>query len=229
MSPNENQQAESTVNPTDEAQTLPAYQVEAIQRLQSKLSDNAAFFSEIELLIREHSYPVVSATTYGKILSGVELYLDEDTAYFLLHFIRFSNDASYLEQVKTQCTEPFWSVLRRLIALFGDDLRKAYTLFNENPNAWDVLNRHTYFDHLTNNWIMSLEIIKYNGERLSLEETPGGALTLIRGIMDMLMNVPAENAPELIDKEYLADTSQLFYSFINHYAPHLLAGEDQEA
>lgn len=222
MSPNEEQQTTDLTNAPTEAQALPDYQIESIHALQSIFNANAALSSEIEMVIREHLHPNPATDSFGKILSSLELYLGEDPAYFLLHLLRFSNDAPYIQQVKAECDEPFWHSLRRLIALFADSVRKAYTLFNENPNAWDILNRHTYFDHLTNNWHMSLEIVKYNGERLSLEETPGGALTLVRGILDMLVNVPAENAPELIDKDYLADTLQQFYTFINHYAPELL-------
>lgn len=229
MSQNEEQQVESPETTIEEVPPLPDFQVEAIQALQSKLNDNAAFYSEIELIIREHVNPIVSTDAYERIMSGLELYLEEDTAFYLLHFIRYSNDSSYLEQVMAQCTEPFWHILRRLISLFANDLRKAYKLFSENPNAWDILNRHAYFDHLTNNWIMSLEIIKYNGERLSLEETPGGALALLRGIMHMLMSIPAENAHELIDQDYLADTFQQFDSFKNHYTPNFLADTDNEA
>ncbi|WP_420641820.1 hypothetical protein [Candidatus Leptofilum sp.] len=215
-------------NVVDEVPPLPDYQIEPINKLQSELSDNAALASEVEMILREHLRPKPAGESIGKILAGLNLYLDEDPAYFLLHILRFSNDIAYIQQVKTLCNDSFWSLLRRFIALFAEDVRKAYTLLNENPNAWDILNRHTFFDHLTNTWVMSMEVVKYNGERLALEETPGSALTLVRGILDMLLNVPAESAPELIDKNYMSDTLHQFYTFINHYAPELLAETDEK-
>ncbi|WP_420629899.1 hypothetical protein [Candidatus Leptofilum sp.] len=228
MSPNEDQQVNTEANVVDEVQPLPDYQIESINELQSAISDNAALISEIETIIREHLRPNPTGESIGKILGGLDLYLGEDPAYFLLHILRFSNDATYVQQVKSHCTESFWRILRRLVALYGVDVRRAYTLLNENPQSWDILNRHTYFDHLTNTWAISMEIVKYNGERLNLEETPGSALTLVRGILDMLMNVPAESAPDLIDKNYMADTFHQFYTFINHYNPELLAEPDEK-
>lgn len=214
MSQNEEQTKQSELDVADGLRPLPEDEMQIIIRgvnvLQSSFSENAALSSEIETVIREHLRTAVTSDTFYKIISGLELYLDTDTVVFLLESLRRSGEPSYLEQVKTQCTEPLWSWLRHLIALYGFDFGKAYSAGTENPNAWDILNRHTYYDSLTDAWSISLEIVKYNGENLAIEETPRGALTLAQGIIDMLLTIPAEAAPYLIESEYLDEIHHQF-------------------
>ena len=224
MSQSEEQVVENELNAETELQPLPEDQVQIIKGLQSNLGKNAELSTEIEAVIREHLRTNVTPDSYGKIWNGLELYLDEDSASYLLYLLRLSNDSSYLERVKAQITERFWNTLRRIIALYAQDLRRAYRIYNENPHAWDeVSNRHTYFDYLTNSWTISFEIVKYNGERFKIEESPGGTLALVRSLNYMLMMVPTDAAPTLIDKDYLADTFEQFAKLIHQYAPGLLA------
>ncbi len=203
---------------------------EGIDGLQAKLAEDTALQLEIENVIREHLRTAVNAQTVEKIYAGLELYLDADSASFLLDIL---NDSPFLEQVKSHSSAQLWSWLRRMLALYAYDFRKAYQIFSESPNAWDILNRHTYYDALIDMWIISLEIVKYNGERLALEESPASALGLVNGIVDTLTSMPPDIAPKLIDKGYLAETATRFLSLIELYAPGLLTemaeAEDMEA
>lgn len=207
-----------------EIQPLPADQVEIIEAMQSKFTQDDPLFTEIETVIREHLRGNLTPDTYGQLWNSLELYLGEDLTSYLTYLLRLSNDPSYMAQVKAHCSEQFWGKLRRLIALHADDLRSAYRIYNENPHAWaEVTNRHTYFDYLTNTWTIAFEIVKYNGERLRIEETPGGSLALIRSLLHMLMRVPIEDAPNLINTEYLKDSFDQFAQLVNLYSPELLA------
>jgi len=226
MSPNEGEQVQNEGDVADGSRPFPEEDMQVIARgvdvLQAKFSENAALPSEIETVIREHLRTVVTSDTFYKIISGLELYLDTDTVVFLLENLRRSNEPAYIEQVKNQCTEQLWGWLRYLIALYGFDFGKAYSTGTENSHAWDVLNRHTYYDSLTDTWSISLEIVKYNGECLTLEETPRGALTLAQGIIDMLLSVPAEVAPGLIESAYLNEIHNQFLQLKTVYAPEQL-------
>lgn len=224
MSQNEEQERGEKGN---DLPTLPAGEAEEIAHganaLYAQLSTEEGLAVEVETVIREHLRTAVTTDTFFKIYSGLELYLGEDTAVFLLENLRRSDEATYIAHLKNQCAEALWHWLRRLLALYGADFRKAYSIGTEKPDAWDTLNRHTYYDSLNESWIIFLEIVKYNGDRLKMEETPRGALTLAYGIIDMLMNIPQDHAQGLIEKEYLAQVYQQFVQFVEHYAPGLLA------
>lgn len=219
MSPNEEQQVmDETMNP-DEVILLPADQVKILETLETRFRENTALASEIESVVREHLRSGIMPETLDKILTGLELYLDTDSVILLLENLRRSNEPAYIEQVRAHCTDQFWDWQRHMIALYAADFRKTYTIATENPHAWDLLNRKTYYDALTNNWTIAMEIIKYNGERLSLEETPRGALTLVHGIIDMLLSIPAEETSQLIEGEYLAQVHSQFLQLMTLYAP----------
>ncbi len=228
MSPNEEQQVSDEMQPATELEPLPAEQIQLIDALHTRFSEDDTLPSTIETVIREHLRTGITSETLDKILSGLELYLDTDSVIFLLENLRRSNEPAYIESVKAHLSQPFWDWQRYLIALFAADFRKVYTVATENPNAWDILNRHTYYDSLTNMWTIALEIVKYNGERFNLEESPRGAFTLIYGIIDMLMTIPPEEASQLIDKEYLTQINDQFQQLMSLYTPEQ-AAESAEA
>jgi hypothetical protein len=203
--------------------------VRGVAVLQSKFSENDTLPSEIEVVIREHLRTAVTSDTFNKIFSSLELYLDTDTVVFLLENLRRSGEPFYIEQVKSHCTEQLWGWLRYLIALYGFDFGKAFSTGTENPHAWDVLNRHTYYDSLNGSWSIFLEIVKYNGESFTIEETPRGALTLAQGIIEMLMSIPAEEAPYLIESEYLAEIHRQFLQLKTVYAPEQITESAEKA
>lgn len=226
MSQNE-EQVEAGKNATNEVPSLPEAELATITQgvnlLYTKLSGEEGLANEVETVIRDHLRTAVTTDTFLKIYSGLELYLEEDAIVFLLENLRRGDDSTYIANVKHNCPEPLWQWLRRQIALYGADFRKAYLIGTEKPDAWETLNRRTYYDSFNETWITFMEVIKYNGQRLNIEETPRGALTLAYGIIDMLMQIPPDFAPDLIDKSYLAQVYQEFLQFMEHYAPGLVA------
>ncbi|GJM39967.1 MAG: hypothetical protein DHS20C20_02490 [Ardenticatenaceae bacterium] len=226
MSPNE-EQVQGEMNATNELPPLPEADLEAIAQgvnlLFAQLSGEEGLAGEVEAVIREHLRTAVTTDTFLKIYGGLELYLEEDAVVFLLENLRRGDDATYIAHVKIQCAEPLWHWLRRQVALYGADFRKAYTIGTEKPDAWETLNRRTYYDSLNGTWVTFLEVVKYNGERLTIEETPRGALTLAYGVIDMLKNIPADFAPDLIERDYLAQVHLEFLQLMEHYAPGLIA------
>ena len=201
---------------------LPEEQAQIFDALQINLADTPGLATDVEMVIRDHLRTAVSPDTFYKIISGLELYLDENTVFYLLEALRRSNETVETEAIKAHCSEQFWLWLRRLIALYAVDFRKAYALSVENPNAWDKLNRSTYYDPLNKAWKLAIEIVKYNGDKLALEETPAGAIALVYGLVDMLMNVSPEDAPEQINRDYLANLFNQFRQLLGLYAPGLL-------
>ena len=223
MSPNEAAPVQSESSNTQNWSELLPEQMQALDALQSALSKSTTLATDIEMIIREHLHTAVTTDTFYKIISGLELFLDPDHVFFLLDTLRTGTDPAVFEPIKARCTEPFWGWLRRLIAMYSLDFRKAYSIATENPHAWDKLNRNVYYDTMNNAWKIIIEIVKFNEERLTIEETPAGGFALIYGLVNMLMNVSSEAAPEQVNREYLGNLLQQFHQLIDLYAPELRA------
>lgn len=223
MSPNETAELQSESNNAQNWPELLPEQVQLLDGLQLDLSKSTTLATDIEMVIREHLRTAVNTDTFYKIINGLELFLDADKVFFLLDTLRTGTDPAVFEPIKARCTEPFWGWLRRLIALYALDFRKAYSIATENPHAWDKLNRNVYYDTMNDAWKITIEIVKFNEERLTLEETPAGGFALVYGIVNMLMNVSPEAAPEQVNREYLSNLLQQFHQLIDLYAPELRA------
>jgi len=187
--------------------------------LQEALDQDPTVMTELETVIHEHTRKGITPTTGGAIYQGLELYLDTESVEYLLGVLALSDDPRYIEQAKAHAAPQTWSWLRRLLALYGSDLREATALSGVNVNAWRTVNRRAYYDAVSGRWGATLEIIKYNGERLFLDETLGSALILAQGIVDTLNSMPPEVAPEVIDRETIKAFIEQCLVFGDLYAP----------
>ena len=190
--------------------------------LQKALDQDPVAMTEIEAIIQEHTRKDITPATLQEIVEGLSFYLDtEGLDHLLAVFVR-SDDARYVEQSEAHSAPQTWSWLRRLLALYGSDLREAHALSGENENGWREVNRRAYYDAVTGTWGVALEIIKFSGERVLLDGHPTSALTLAVGIVDTLNSVPPEVAPDIIDRatveNFVVQSTQLG----NLYAPGMI-------
>jgi hypothetical protein len=176
--------------------------------------------------IRQHLQAGVALETWGYILQGLTTYAGEEIATFLLMALLRSDDVDFMLLVEESATAEVWSYLRGLMALYSDYLQEAYAIFGENPQGWRTINRRVYYDHLTDSWRASFEIIKFNGEQFNLDETPTSAIVLCQAILDALNAVPAELAPQVVDPNAVKNLISLFYSFVERFAIDFLEEED---
>ncbi len=198
------------------------------QLLQTFLQADSFHRASIDRTLRQHLSAGVGVETWERVLSALNLYLGEELATFILVSLMRSNDADFVQLLRQTVGPDTWSYLSGLIALYADDLREAYAIFGENPQGWRTINRRVFYDYLTDSWHTTFEIIRFNGERVTLDETPQSAIVLCQAILDALNAVPPELAPKVADPEAVENLLNLFYAFIERYAPQVLSSEEGE-
>ena len=185
----------------------------------------------IDRTIRQHLQGGVGPETWGKILDGLVLYAGEQVAHFVLlaslsaDELLNPDEADYLPLVERYVGVEAWSYLRGLLAMYGADLKEAYVTATENPQAWRTVNSRMFYNEMTQQWQATFEIVKYNGERVYLEETPTSAIVLCGAILDTLNFMPVEVAQQVADRETIEGVINLFYTFVEHFAPDVLEEE----
>lgn len=190
--------------------------------LQKALDQDPTLMTAVETVIGEHIRKGITPRTVQGIYQGLELYLEAASVEHLLRILVGSDDARVIEQARAHAAPQTWNWLRRLLALYGSDLQEAGAMSGVNENAWSVVNRRAYYDAVAGTWGVTLEIIKYNGERLFLEEVPGSALALALAIVDTLNSVPPEVAPDIIDRAAIGEFTQQCVILSDLYAPGMI-------
>lgn len=196
--------------------------VQGNQALQEALAQDASLPTQIEVVIREHTRQEITPATLRIVYEGLKLYLEDQALEYLLGILINSEDARYVEQAQIQAPAPMWTWLRRLIALYGSAIQEANAISNANLNSWRVLNRRAFFDAVIGTWGVSLEIVKYSGERLILDEIPGSALLLADAIVDTLNSIPDEVAPDLLTPEEVSRFMENCVHLSDLFAPGML-------
>ena len=185
----------------------------------------------IDRTIRQHLQGGIDPETWGNILGGLTLYAGEDVTRFVLTVLLSADEllnpdeAEYLPLVERYVGVEAWSYLRGLLAMYGADVKEAYVTSTENPQAWRTVNSRMFHNEMTQQWQATFEIVKYNGERIYLEETPTTAIVLCSAILDTLNFVPVEEAQQVADRETVENVVGLFYTFVEHFAPDILEEE----
>jgi hypothetical protein len=181
--------------------------------------------------IRQHLLGGVSLETWDRILGGLTRYAGEEVTRFLLMTLLSADQllnpagTEHLALVEQHVGPEAWSYLCGLMALYGDDLKESYELSGQNEQGWRTINRRVFYDHLSETWRATFEIIKFGGERVYLDETPTSAIVLCQAILDGLNAVPEEIAQEIADRYAIEDLVGLVYTFVERYAPDLLEEE----
>ncbi len=196
------------------------------------LQENPRAQATIDRTLRQQLQGGVNPETWGNILGGLTVYAGEDMARFVLttllsadELLNPENAAGYLALIEQHVGAETWSYLRSLMAMYSPGVREAYAIAGENPQASRIINRRVFLDEVTGAWQASFEIIKYNGERLYLEETPTTAIGLCNAILDTLNFAPTEGTQQFVDPSALESLISLAYAFVERFAPELLAEE----
>lgn len=201
--------------------------IEGSRALEEILSKEPALKTDIETIIREQIKQPITSSTLGIIARGLNLYIDfTDMAHLVMFLI--SEDENVQKEYKAHTSEENWNWLRRMLALYGAQIKEAEVISEKNDHAWRVVNRRVYFDTVTNEWGVTIEIVKYNGERITLDETLEGILYLADGIVNALNTVPAESALDLISRDDILNILVDVITLSDTFAPGLIDELDKE-
>ncbi|HEY65233.1 MAG TPA: hypothetical protein G4O02_11750 [Caldilineae bacterium] len=184
----------------------------------------------IESIIQEHVRNDVDTETGGALYDGLAIYAGEDTANFLLMLLAGGmSDPELLAEVEAYLSPEVRKWVRTLMGLYGNAIVESYTIGGENPNSWRTVNRQVYYDLMSERWIITFEVLKYNGERTVYEEAPSSLLFLADAILDTLNRLPAEVAPDILDPGRLESFINTCSVFLHLFAPDLTADGEEES
>lgn len=213
---------EGVEQPQDESQEIR----KAAHALSELLQQDPEAMQIVERVISEHLHRGVNTDTGGILFDSLTFYVGEELANFLLTLLaRAGDDRALLAQVEAHLSAGVRAWLRSLLALYGSALREAYTIGGENPHSWRTINRQVYYDLMSDRWRITLEVIKYNGERTTYIEEPNTLLILADAILDTLNRVPPEIAPEVVKPSRLDSFIGTCLRFFQLYAPGVFGGE----
>ncbi len=103
-------------------------------------------------------------------------------------------------------------------------MKEAAAIGGEDPAGWRTVNREVYYEALADRWVVRFEIVKYDGERVTLNERPTTLLSLANAVLDTLIQTLPNMLAELVDADHVAE--------FKDYAERLLAltaGENTDA
>lgn len=201
--------------------------IEGARALEEILSKEPTLKKDIEAILREQAKQPINSSTLGIIARGLNLYIDYADMANLVAFL-ISEDENIQKEFKAHTSEENWNWLRRMLALYGAPLKEAELISEKNDHAWRVVNRRVNFDTVTKEWGATIEIVKYNGERITLEDTLGGILYLADGIINALNTVPAESALDLISRDDILNILVDVITLSDTFAPGLIDELDEE-
>jgi hypothetical protein len=132
----------------------------------------------LELLGRRLSDPI-DTETLTAVRSSLIYYLGENGGPLLI-WISSTEQAGRLANISAMASPEVISLIRAVLGLYGQELEKAYALWNEIPDNWKTIYRHVYFDKINGNYLLRIRVEKYNGEMATIEGNADQLMDLTR-------------------------------------------------
>jgi hypothetical protein len=143
------------------------------------------------------------AKAMARLRDSLALLLGKALTEFLILVIYASDEndpySAILEHVDAE--ERSW--LQTLRALFGDAVREAYAVWDEEPRGWRVVSRQVLNDVNSSRWVIQLDITTFDGRTVHYVETPNSLLSLAETIVDTLTGIPGELRSSAMDSTRL--------------------------
>jgi hypothetical protein len=175
---------------------------------------------EIGQILEEHLRRPLTPESASTLLASLSLYAGSEAANLLLSaMVAGIDDAAFSSLLADALDDSTRSWFLTLLARFGPALREAWIVGGENPEAWRAINRTMLLDVNSGGWVVNVEITKYSGEKMRLEETPSTLLLLATAIVDTLLRMPQEMAPDALDAERRDEFIGKYADFVKLFAP----------
>ena len=149
--------------------------------------------------------------------NALSVYLGNQNTDFLLYLL-----TSYLEEeeesflAKLKEVEPrIEKMVRFLLSLYGSAIEKNYLAQDENPNSWRALLPKVDYEIFSGQFIVKLEIEKYNGDVVIFDETPLSVVQLISTLLSILNEIPSRDISSSIPLKEIEDLKDTFEEFID--------------
>ena len=149
--------------------------------------------------------------------NALSVYLGNQNTDFLLYLLTSyleDEDDSFLKKLKE--VEPrIEKIVRFLLSLYGSAIEKNYLAQDENPNSWRALLPKVDYEIFSGQFIVKLEIEKYNGDVVIFDETPLSVVQLISTLLSILNEIPSRDISSSIPLKEIEDLKDTFEEFID--------------
>lgn len=129
-----------------------------------------------------------------KIAFGLGEVIGPDASTFLAYYLTHPEPAHVREHIAETLAPvagdvPVLRELRRLQALYGQDVSKAFRLAEHNSQTWSNTHREVFYDSIADVWVLEQRIDKLNGESITLHMTVDDLQRLIAQLLRTLQYV----------------------------------------
>ena len=129
---------------------------------------------------------------------------DERTANFLLTLVwRGTREPELLVALADRAADETVPWVRSLAAMYGEDLRRARQLEDQEPLGWFQLNRSINYNYVTDQVRVRLEVMRNIGDSVEIIDTPSNIQGLAGALVDTLIILPDRDRAANLNAEAL--------------------------
>lgn len=191
-----------------------------VSELAQILTDNPLIEQRIRETIEHHMKQGIDDNTYGNIYFGLAILVGTKAVRLIADSLRANSSkffADIKEQIEGENIDKVLPFLQYLTALYGNELKKAYGIYAEEPDDW-LRARATAFREggEEETWFIELDLTKFDGGKVYLRMPPSSALQLARRFLREINKTPKEAIDELHIKRFNEATKAFQGKFLGN-------------
>ncbi len=199
--------AQSNEQPNDTHKPVPEQFLTDLGSLAEILEANPTILEPIREVFEYHLVDPIDRKTFPKLVNAMSMLLGANATMVLMTACHV-NSAAFFDDLLHAINEEkqknaVW-VIQHLTSLYGNRVQQAYTLSAGTMDEdWHMIDVNTYKrEGDTPLWILSLELVLYNGTETKITMTPDSVFQLVEILSaELAKNIPKENVDEgLINK-----------------------------
>jgi len=184
------------------------------------LTDNPSMEQKICKTIEYHLKKGIDDETYLHIRSSLNILVGAKAARLVVDSCK-ANSSEFFQDIKKQVevkgVDKVLPFLQYLTALYGSEMRKAYNIFGEESDDWTSAGVTALRkEGREKTWLIELDLIKNNGEKVYLRMPPWSAFILVRRFLKEIGMVPKEVISEEAIKRFNEETKTFQEKFLGN-------------
>ena len=194
--------AQSEEQPTDTHKPVPEQFLTDLGSLAEILETNPTILEPIREVFEYHLVDPIDRKTFPKLVNAMSMLLGANATMVLMTACHVNSSAFFedlLHAIKEDKQKSAVWIIQHLTSLYGNRVQQAYTLSAGTMDEdWHMIDVNTYKrEGDTPLWILSLELVLYNGTETKLTMTPDSVFQLVEILSaELAKNIPKENMDE---------------------------------
>jgi hypothetical protein len=180
-------------------------------RLATSPDDQADLLAVLEMRLR----PEVNSGSFNALREALAPLMGYPALSFLVQLARRTPSGKREEFKKATGTPEATRFVRRLVALYGPELARAWALWPQTAlrHDWHAFNSNLYYDPKADQWMVHVAIRKRNGELAKIEGPLDSITRLTQRMVGVIGSVPDIEGFNERDVAELFETVDTFRSW----------------